>query len=108
LRLTGYDPRHPDGCYDTRKEANMIELTREQHEALARPGPEPVRAIDPATSAEYVILRAEVYDRFKSLLSADGDWGEGAYAAAMEAFARDGWDDPRMDVYDQLDPRRRP
>jgi hypothetical protein len=84
----------------------MIELTHEQHEALTQKGTEPIRAIDPATSAEYVLLPAEVYDRLKSLLAADGEWAEGPYAAAMEVFARDGWDDPRMDVYDELDPRQ--
>jgi hypothetical protein len=84
----------------------MIELTREQHLAIAEQRTGPIRAIDPATSSEYVLLRAEVYDRLKTLLTDDGEWSEGAYAAAMEVFARDGWDDPRMDVYDQLDPRR--
>ena len=85
----------------------MIELTHEQHQALEQQGTEPVRAIDPATSAEYVLVRAVVYDRLKSLL-ADEEWVEGAYTAALEVFARDGWDDPRMDVYDKLDPRRQP
>ena len=84
----------------------MIELTNEQHQALEQHGAEPVRAIDPATNAEYVLLRAELYDRLKALLSEDAEWSEGAYAAAMEIFARDGWDDPRMDTYDLLDPRR--
>jgi hypothetical protein len=46
-----------------------------------------------------------VYERIKRLLSEE-DWSQGAYQAAMEVFARDGWDDPRMDVYDELDPRR--
>jgi hypothetical protein len=86
----------------------MIELTHEQHQALELQGEVPLRALDPATRTEYVILRAELYDRLKSLLSEDEEWAEGTYLAAMEVFARDGWDDPRMDVYDQLDPRRQP
>ena len=85
----------------------MIEITEEQHQALEKNGTEPVRAIDRATSAEYVLLRAEVYDRIKRFLSED-EWAESAYAASMEVFARDGWDDPRMDVYNALDPRRQP
>jgi hypothetical protein len=28
------------------------------------------------------------------------------YPHVMEVFGRDGWDDPAMDVYDELDPRR--
>ena len=84
----------------------MIELTPEQHQVLAKNGPEPVRVIDPATNAEYVLVRAQVYDRLKTLLSADEEWVRDAYPAAMEVFAWDGWDDPRMDVYDSLDPQR--
>jgi hypothetical protein len=86
----------------------MIELTAEQHRAIASNGKDPVRAVDPATKAEYVLVPALVYDRIKSLLSEDADWQEDAYAATMEVFARDGWDDPRMDVYDALDPRKTP
>jgi hypothetical protein len=92
--------------YDAGKENAMLELTAEQHQAIAANGAQPVRAIDPATQTEYVLLRAEIYDRIKNLVSADADWLEGAYLASMEVFAKDGWDDPRMDVYDALDPRK--
>lgn len=84
----------------------MIQLTQDQHQVLAGNGPEPVRAIDPATNLEYVLLRAEVYDRFRSLFVGDDEWGQDAYRGALEVFARDGWDDPRMEAYDALDPRR--
>jgi hypothetical protein len=84
----------------------MIELTDEQHRLLTQNGPEPIRAIDPVTRTEYVLLRAEVYDRIQRLLPGEDAWSRDAYAAAMEVFSRDGWDDPRMDVYDALDPRR--
>ena len=83
----------------------MIELTQAQRPELAQPEP---TAVDPETQEAYVLVRKEVYDRVKGLLFGDEKWSEGAYAAALEVFARDGWDDPRMDVYDQLDPRRRP
>jgi hypothetical protein len=97
-----------DGRYNSAREAVMIELTPDQRQALEQLGGEPIRAVDPATSAEYVILRAEVYDRLKLLLTENAEWTEEAYGAAMEVFARDGWDDPRMDVYDTFDPRRHP
>jgi hypothetical protein len=86
----------------------MIELTAEQHQALVANGTEPARAIDPATKAEYVLIRADLYDRIKNLLSDESGWLEGAFLASMEVFARDGWDDPRMDVYDAMDPRKNP
>lgn len=86
----------------------MVELTAEQHQALIANGPDPVRAVDPATKDEYVLLRAEIYERIKGLIGDDQDWLDAAYRASMEVFARDGWDDPNMDVYDSLDPRKTP
>jgi hypothetical protein len=81
----------------------MIELTDEQRQELEQPGP--VCARDPQTNKRYVLVTAEVYERIKQLIE-EGDWAEDVYRASMEVFARDGWDDPRMDVYDELDPRR--
>ena len=49
----------------------MIELTAEQHDSLANNGSEPIRAIDLASRVEYVLLRAEVYERLKALLVDD-------------------------------------
>ena len=86
----------------------MIELTLQQHQTLATNGIEAVRAIDPVTKAEYVLVPAGVYERIKMLVSYEKDWPQDAYAMALAVFARDGWDDPRMDVYDALDPRKNP
>jgi hypothetical protein len=46
----------------------MIELTEQQSLELATP--EPV-AVDPQTRNEYVLVRREVYDRFKKLFDED-------------------------------------
>ena len=81
----------------------MIELTNEQRQELDNAGP--AQARDPVTNERYVLVRMQTYARLKTILGEDDSWVESAYPAAMEAFARDGWDDPRMDVYDQLDPR---
>lgn len=78
----------------------MIELTPEQHEALSEADADAVPAVDPATNAKYVLVRAEVYDRLQALDSQDRGWASGAAHAAMEVFVRDGWDDSRMDVLD--------
>lgn len=86
----------------------MVELIQEQHQALAKSAPEPARVLDPATNVEYVLVPAAVYDRLQTLLSQDEERIRDAYPAAMEVFARDGWDDPRMDVYDPLDTRPQP
>lgn len=77
----------------------MIELTQEQQHKL-----ETAKSVVP-TNTTYVLVREDVFERIQRLLG-DEDWTRDAYQAAMELFARDGWDDPRMDVYDELDPRR--
>jgi hypothetical protein len=77
----------------------MIELTQEQQHKL--------RTAEPVvpTNAPYVLVRKDLFERVQGLLG-DENWAGDAYQAAMEVFARAGWDDPRMDVYDELDPRR--
>jgi hypothetical protein len=43
----------------------MIQLTKDQHDALASNGDESVRVIDPITNTEYVLIRAEVFERLR-------------------------------------------
>jgi hypothetical protein len=81
----------------------MIQLTETQHNEIGVNNGEPVRALDPATNEQYVLVPAEMYDRLKSLLAGDLGWTVAGYDAVIEAFAKSGWDDPRMDVYDSLD-----
>jgi hypothetical protein len=80
----------------------MITLTPEQRQEIQRAGEEPVRLADPETRTEYVLLKAEVYDRIRTLL----DDPRSAYPLAMRVFGEDGWDDPQMDEYNVLDPRK--
>ena len=46
----------------------MFELTEDQREELA--SPEPI-AVDPQTMQEYVLVRKEIFQRFRALLDAD-------------------------------------
>jgi hypothetical protein len=88
----------------------MIELTLEQRQAVAQQGETPPLAIDPDTQTTYVLIREEVYAQVNALLEEE----EGhqslrdMYPYVMEVFGRDGWDDPAMDIYNDLDPRRQP
>jgi hypothetical protein len=86
----------------------MIELTEIQRREL-RNGKE-VRARNPDTGQEYVLVPAGIYDRLRSLLSKDGDdsFSNDLYPHVMEVFGREGWNDPSMDVYNELDPRKQP
>jgi hypothetical protein len=68
----------------------MIELTPEQQQALD--GPEqPAVAVDPRTGQEYLLIKREVYELVRGILT---------------PYNR-GWeDDPEMDVYEQY--RKKP
>ena len=87
----------------------MIELTLEQQESVVREEETPPRVIDPVTQTRYVLLREDVYDRVRRLVGVDEDhFAADLTPHVMEVFGRDGWDDPAMDVYNELDPRTNP
>jgi hypothetical protein len=80
----------------------MLELTDQQRQELRRTNKTEVRLADPDTGQEYVIVRAEVYDRLRSVLG--DDWiPEEQLRLLAESGQRAGWDDPAMDVYDNYD-----
>ena len=58
----------------------MVTLTPEQRQEILRAGEEPVRLADPETQTEYVILKADVYDRIRAL----ADDSRAAYPLAMK------------------------
>ncbi len=82
----------------------MIELTDQQRQALRQVNGGEIRLADPVTQEQYVLLRADVYDRLKALVSDDGDWTpEEQLRLLAESGKRAGWLDPEMDVYDNYD-----
>ena len=83
-----------------------IELTEHQQRALdAEQGT--LTLVDPRTNEVYVLVRAEIYGRFRAMLGDEFD-AEDAFRAQIESAAEAGWNDPQMDVYNKLDPRRQP
>jgi hypothetical protein len=88
----------------------MIELTLEQWKAMATDAESPPRVIDPSTHTKYVLVPEEVYDRVKRLFESDenNQFVREMTPHVMELFGREGWDDPAMDVYNELDPRVNP
>ena len=48
----------------------MIELSHEQREAV-NGGENPVRVVDPASQHEYILIRAEAFEKMKRLLEAE-------------------------------------
>lgn len=86
----------------------MIELTPAQRQVVAQEAGSLPRAVDPSTQTTYVLIREELYDRVKALFQAEEDNQalHDLHPHVMEVFGRSGWDDPAMDVYNDLDPRR--
>ena len=77
-----------------------IALTAEQREAIKLG--QAVHFTDPQTQLECVLLRADVFDRVRTLLVDDRPLTQEEKLAAIEAAGlRAGWDDPALDVYEQ-------
>ena len=83
-----------------------IQLT-EQQWADVQGGDLPVRVSDPAQNAAFVLVRADVYERFKSLFEDDPVTAQERLFQLQQFGKRAGWNDPEMDIYDDLDPRRK-
>jgi hypothetical protein len=43
----------------------MLELTRDQRQGVRVAGDSPLRLTDPETKSEYVVLKAELYERMR-------------------------------------------
>jgi hypothetical protein len=82
----------------------MIELTQQQWQAVHEQSE--VRLIDPQTNEAFVLIRAEAYDRLKQLLYDDSEFStEEAFPLLNEMLGKEGWDDPAMDIYNDITAR---
>jgi hypothetical protein len=77
-----------------------MNLTDEQLHALEQ-GRE-VHLIDSKTQIECVVIRADVYDRVKSLLP---EFDPHETYPAVDEVMREDWDDPKMAEYDDYESR---
>ena len=84
----------------------MTTLPGDLRKAVEEAGDQPVQIIDPQTNRRYVLLRADVYERLHLLLGSGPLSKDEQQWLLREAGRRAGWDDPEMDVYDDLAPRR--
>ena len=86
----------------------MLELTPEQWRVVRDSNGGAVRLTDPDTEQEYVLMRAETYQRLESLFSDDSDWTpEERLQLLAESGRRAGWDAPEMDAYNNYDESRK-
>lgn len=82
------------------------QLSDEQQQALHEQGDGPVHVVDPGTRKMYVIMNVLQYERVKPFFE-DDPLSEGEQKEVLrQAGERAGWNDPEMDVYNALDPRR--
>jgi len=84
-----------------------IQLTEAQWSDVSLGEEAPVRVCDPSHNANFVLVRAEIYERFKSLFEEDPVTEQERLFHLEQFGKRAGWDDPEMDIYDDLDPRRK-
>lgn len=81
----------------------MMQLTPEQSSMIRSATDTPIRIIDPATNAQYVLLCADIYEHARGLFNSPTS---DAFLWQIESAAAAGWDDPALDIYNDLDPRR--
>ena len=74
---------------------SVIELMPEQQKALDGPGP--IRAFDPRTKAEYVLVREDVYRKLTAMLSDDTVYTTAEMLDAV--MADDDANDPTLEYY---------
>jgi hypothetical protein len=87
----------------------MLTIPKELQQAIRASHGRLLRLTDPDTQAEYVLLEAEMYDQLHGLLYNDTSLTpDERRAMLIQAGLRAVWDDPEMDVYNDLDPRRQP
>jgi len=85
----------------------MITMPKELQQAVQASEGQPVRLADPETNEQYVLLPAKVYDQVWGLFDDDHPLtSDERRDLLIQAGLRAGWDDPEMDVYNELDPRR--
>jgi hypothetical protein len=84
--------------------AIMIRFTDEQQRELTE-AKGLIRGIDPTTNAEYMVIRAELYERLKPLFEDDPPSEQERLAQLQEFGRRAGWEDPAMNLYEDLRPQ---
>jgi hypothetical protein len=81
-----------------------LKLSDELRQALAQPTPP--RLLDEQTNTAYILIREDLYERLRALLDDDEFDVREAYPLMDEVARREGWDDPELDVYNDLLPRQ--
>lgn len=80
------------------------EISPELRQAVDASHGAPVQVVDLQKDERYVLIREEIYQRVAELL--DQLDVRAMQSGIGTAFGPDGWADPAMDIYNDLDPRK--
>ncbi len=83
----------------------MVELTPSLQQALDSNGTGPLPVRDPRNNREYVLVSSETYEQMRLALEQGFD-NRGAYPLMDKVAAKEGWDDPSMDIYNDFAEKR--
>ena len=81
------------------------QLTDDQRQALDVRGGSPIYVLDGVTNTRYVLLRAELYERFMAVFEEEFDPRE-TYPFVDRVMAEDDANDPTLASYQNLPPGR--
>jgi hypothetical protein len=81
-------------------------LTDDLRQALEQEGSNPVYLVDATTNANYVIMRADQYEKVKALFEEEEFNPRELYPLVERSLLKAGWDDPAMDEYNDYDTHR--
>jgi hypothetical protein len=68
----------------------MIELTEKQHALIVGHESEPIPVVDPQSDSKYVLMRADLFERWKTVL---GDDDVDSMAPLLAELDPDDWED---------------
>jgi hypothetical protein len=77
-------------------------MSPELKEAVQNAHGGPVEIEDPQTQARYVLVKTDVYNRVKALFEEDFPSEDEQIHFLREAGKSAGWDDPEMDIYNDM------
>ena len=86
---------------------SAIELTEQQQQTLDAVRGTPPRVVDPRTKETYILLRADVYERLKPLLSDTGDLDPRETYPMLDSVFGEDWNDPKMAEYDRYEDHKK-
>lgn len=81
-------------------------ISAAQRRALEQSAGRPIRLVDPERNEQYILMRAEIYERLEATLALDEPASDAEFALFCAWGKSSGWEDPSDSVFDNLEPQR--